>query len=927
MRSLRLALRLSLRRLWRRRNLMVSLLAGLAAAVAVLASLPMYSDLVNRRLLAGQLEGASLSPFGFVWRYIGAFDGDISLAAYAPADDYVAARAPGVVGLPLQAQVRHLRSPRLQLWPDPAQQIFVSDQPLLWTALGVLSDLEPHIHIVEGSFPGSAGAGAIPVLVSLALAERAGLQAGERYVLHGAARPLDVEVAGIWQVLDEASPYWFYRPSVFDEILLTSADAFIGLAAPAFERPLAQAVWYQVYDGGRFQPGEAPALLANIRRAEAQASGILPGVRLDASPAGALAAYGQQAHLLRLLLTAFAVPILGFIVYFVALVARMIVQRGENETAVLRSRGAGRGQVVLAYLLEGALVGLAGLALGLLLGRQLALLMSHTERFLVFDSAAGSGQAAVLTPAALAYGLAAAGLCLLALLLPALQASRHTIVSFRQQQARQLGRPLWQRAFLDFVSLGVALYGLFVLRRQGAFGSGERVYDNPLLFLVPALFCLALSLLFVRLYPALAQAAAWLAARLPGVAALLTFRQLSRASGSYAGPLLLLCLTLSLAAFSASMARTLDAHLADQVYYAVGADLVLAEGGELVEVPGRPPGAHGYAFLPVADHLAVEGVVAATRLGDYRATASVGGRQTPGRLLGIDRLDLPGVAFFRDDFAAEPLGSLLNRLAARRNGLLVSALFMQQRGLSPGDHLLLTVPAGDRFVQISFVIAGALDLFPTHYPADGPVFVAHLDYLFERMDGAWPYQVWLRTDPAASSDRIISDLRARGFDIIIAQDARARIRHEQRLPQRQGLFGLLSVGFFTAALLTALGYLIHQAAGFQRRFVELGMLRALGLSGRQALLHLAGEQAALIAAGTLAGTLVGVWASGLFIPYFQAGSGRQALVPPFIVHIAWEQLGILYAIVGLMLLAALGVLAGYLARMKVFEAVKLGEAV
>jgi len=42
------------------------------------------------------------------------------------------------------------------------------------------------------------------------------------------------------------------------------------------------------------------------------------------------------------------------------------------------------------------------------------------------------------------------------------------------------------------------------------------------------------------------------------------------------------------------------------------------------------------------------------------------------------------------------------------------------------------------------------------------------------------------------------------------------------------LLGLLSVGFITAAVLTVLGFILYAMFSFRRRFIELGMLRAVG---------------------------------------------------------------------------------------------------
>jgi putative ABC transport system permease protein len=128
-------------------------------------------------------------------------------------------------------------------------------------------------------------------------------------------------------------------------------------------------------------------------------------------------------------------------------------------------------------------------------------------------------------------------------------------------------------------------------------------------------------------------------------------------------------------------------------------------------------------------------------------------------------------------------------------------------------------------------------------------------------------------------------------------------------------------------VLTVIGFLVYSVVSFQRRFIELGMLRAIGLSTRQMAAYLAGELAALILTGVTLGAGLGVWASTLFIPYFQVGSDKTALVPPFVVQVAWQQLGVILVIFGAMFIVAVVVLAILLTRMRVFEAVKLGETV
>lgn len=945
------AVTLAARRLWNHRLLMLCLLIGLTVAVGLLSSIPLYSDAVNNRLLQGELtdQGTRLPPFAFVWRYIGVWNGDIDQDVYEPLDTYLTEQAAEVIGLPLADLIRHQRTPQLRLFPSAESQSFVPDEPLLFSSIGFITDLADHIQLIEGEFPHSAKNDAIPVLVSQTLADQLGLQVDERYVLFGQGSDgaqIPVTISGVWRALDLNDPFWFYQPNAFDDVLLTTEDAFREQVSSALENPISQAIWYQLFDGSRVRTGDVAALLEGVRSAEARATALLDGTTLDTSPVGALENYGDAARLLTTLLTAFAIPIVGLVLYFISLIAGMVVQRGQNEIAVLRSRGATRLQILGVYALEGMFIGVIGLALGLLLGQWLAQLMSRTRTFLDTGLWSNSAEslAIVLSPTAWQYALIAVGLAIIALLIPALAASRFTIVTFKWERARSLRKPLWQRFYLDVLLLIPPLYGWYLLSQQGSvaiLSRGDDPFSNPLLFLVPALFCFALSLLFIRFFPLLMNGFAWLTGRLPGVSSVLTMRQLARAANQYTGPLLLIALTISLAAFTASMALTLDDHLTDEIYYAVGADMSLVELGENTETPDQPllPGQEAapttgdedgprFLFLPVAEHLAVPGVRDVARVADYTATSSIGGRQQAGRLLGIDRIDFGDVAFFRSDFANdESLGALLNRLGAARDNVLVSRAYLTRNNLEVGDPLRLTVGAAGDFADVPFTVAGAVDLFPSYYPDEGPLFVANLDYVHEGMGGQYPYNVWARTDRLADANEIVSGVRDLGIVVVSAESARGIIAEEQLRPERQGVFGLLSVGFVAAAALTVLGFLVYAIVSFQRRFIELGMLRAIGLSIGQMSAYLSAEQALIVISGMGLGTLIGVAASTLFIPFLQVGLGSAAQVPPFIVKIAWDQLLTIYAIFGGMFVVAVVILIILLLRMKVFEAVKLGEAV
>ncbi|KAA3663983.1 MAG: ABC transporter permease [Chloroflexi bacterium] len=944
---------LSAQRIWHQRLLLACLLSGLVAAVGLLSGIPLYTDAVQNRLLQGELTeaGTYRPPFAFLWRYIGTWHGDTTWDEYLPINSYLTEQATHTVNLHVDMQIRHVATTKLRLFSEDGHD-FNENEPLIWSNIGFVTELEGHIRLVEGRYPAGGEAAAVEVIISQSIADRLGLQVNESYRLFGDGNTqLPIQVVGVWQAQDQTAPFWFYQPDAFAEMLLTSEEQFEYTVVPSLETPVSTAVWYQIYDGGRIRPASVTSFLQNVAVVEARVTALLGGTTLDASPVTALQDYGRSNNLLTLTLTIFSIPLIGIILYFISLIANMVVTRDASEIAVWHSRGTTRGQIIGVYLFEGLVIGGVGLMGGIWLAIQIARLIGRTRTFLDPNILSGNGTEAltpVLSGMAVLYGLIGVGLALLALLIPVFFTSAHTIVTMRRQQARALLPPLWQRYFLDVLLLIPPLYGWYQLDQRGTItllGSGRDPFANPLLFLVPVLFCFSLALLALRFFPLLLGALAWLATRLPGTTLLLILRQLARAAAQYSGPLMLLSLTTSLASFTASMAVTLDTHLADQVYYQVGADLNLTELGENTEQNNQQQGAMGqlvpettsqpdssdeprWLFLPVTDHLLVDGVQTATRVGEYTAVSSIGGRQQSGHILGVDRVDFTQVAFFRPDFAGnEALGGLMNRLAVEQDHVLVSRDFLTRNSLQVGDPLRLTIGAAGEFANAEFTIAGPLDLFPTQYPQDGPFFVANLDHLHEALGGTFPYNVWLQTESVVPGTQIVEGVRDLGFAVVTAQNARDRILQEQTRPERQGLFGLLSVGFMAAALLTVLGFLIYAVVSFRQRTIQLGMLRAIGLSVRQMAVYLAGEQAMLIATGIGLGTGLGVGASRLYIPFLQVGEGKTSLTPPFIVHIAWEQLGAIYILFGIMFVVAVLVLIALAARMRVFEAVKLGEAV
>jgi putative ABC transport system permease protein len=185
--------------------------------------------------------------------------------------------------------------------------------------------------------------------------------------------------------------------------------------------------------------------------------------------------------------------------------------------------------------------------------------------------------------------------------------------------------------------------------------------------------------------------------------------------------------------------------------------------------------------------------------------------------------------------------------------------------------------------------------------------------------------VWIERDPAALVPEIVAEVRKTGITVVDVHDAATMIREEQMRPQRQGLFGVLSVGFITAGLLTLLGFLLSALITARRRIIELGLLRAIGMSRRSVVLVFLTEQLALVLAGTAAGTGAGLLVANLVVPVMQVSIGPQPGIPPYPPQMAWNQVALIYAIAAVTLLITIGTLTWILGRMRLFQAVKLGD--
>lgn len=951
-------------------NLMLAAVVGLVITVTLVSSIPLYSEGMSEALLHRQLTATTdqVQPkSSILLRHFedqaaaqggalttaprpaapsgdsgggGAAAGGASGSAPAPitsgdvykpitlddydkANEYLSKQAPQVMGIPRTLYVTYGQTDSLPILSRVNEQSLTGREFAGYGFIAFIRDFEKHAKMLDGRLPNPQpdANGDIEAVMATAGLDENGLEVGDRLVVvyekNGNLIPVNVKITGRWYPLNPDDTYWFYQLDYFNNAIVVPEASFFANVAKQYEGISHEFAWFMVFDVNAIRSNNVARVLDGISELRSRTATLLGNVRMEISPESLLRDYEVKLFFLKILLFVLSAPIICIVLYYITISAGMIIDRQRNEIAILKSRGASMGQVVGVYLTEGSLLGGMALVVGPLLGIVMAQFIGRTYTFLVFSN---RGLLPVhVTGQTLQFAFLAVVLSIGAMLVPAVGAARHSIVTYKQEVARSTKPPFWQRWFIDFLIMGVAGYGYYMLSQRRSIltlGEAGDVFSDPLLLLVPAIFIFACALVFLRIFPLLIEGMSRAGSRFIGVSVLLGLRQIGRMPGQYTRLVLLLTLTLALGTFAASVAKTLDRNYSDRVYYQNGSDLLLVESGAYDEV------SETWSFQPVSDHLEVKSLKSVARVFRTTGNANITGRGRPQevKVMGIDPPDFAQVGWWREDFAGEGFVALLNRLGQDEKGAIVDVKFINEFKLKVGDSLVVNVKQR----PMDFVITGVVGYWPTMWPDTERFFVVNVDYLFDQI-GAAPYDVWAETDGVTPPQQTVNELREHDFIVSRFVDARETALRLRDDPSRTGIFGILTVGFIIAALLTILGFMLYSFLSAKRRMQQLGILRAMGLSIIQLISLFLFEQGFLIALGMLVGTGLGVLTGDLFIPFLQIKSEAHAGIPTFVVMTSWADIAKIYVIFGVILAVAFPAFIWMLTRMKIHEAIKFGE--
>ncbi|WP_248930912.1 ABC transporter permease [Paenibacillus hamazuiensis] len=969
-------LRFLYRKMWNTRWLTASTLLGLIMAVAFTTSIPMYADGSLKRVVAKTLEEKNSGfPAGAVLiRYQAVGSDRADLDALADVDGYIQSELPQEIGFPYGAYVRSYSIRGTQITPEDPSKVDPSKRRQM-TIVGQ-NDLADHVEMTNGQLPSDkVENGVVEAVIHEEAMYRNDIHVGDvfSYPIAGGLgiAPLKVKVTGTFKPKQDGDPYWYQGMEGILSQFYVSEAMFGDYILKQKKIPLNLANWYYAFDLREIQTSQIAALEKKLERLDIVLFQKLKDTRVDVSFLPTLGEFKKMSLQLQILLFTLAAPMIAMVFYYIVMNARQSLERQRSVIAVLRSRGGSTRQIIGVYLLEGLILGGISLVIGPLLGWFMAKSIGSSSGFLTFvdRKAVPVGVSAE----ALLYGVAAVVIALFASVIPAILYARASIVDYKKQLARSDRAPVWQRWFLDLALLALVGYGyyLFDQRQMLSLQTGltsDQLQVHPLLFFVPALSIIALGLFFLRVFPWLLRLGNWLGRRFLPVPVYLTLTQLSRSSKAYYPLMLLLILTLGLGVYNSSAARTIDLNSTERTLYKYGTDVIIqtvwegfsddlpdpnagqqqgggsqaggggaqgAGGGQgsgqgAGGVPGGMPGGPGgepppskvrYVEPPFEVFRELDGVSAAARVLKTKGNVVVGGKSAgQGMVLGIDNVDFAKVGWFRRDlFKAHP-NQYLNLLGTYEQAVIVPSGFAQKYQIKEGD--LITISVAQQ--QLEFVVVASLPYWPGQYPDQMPFFITNLEYIYDQAS-VIPYEVWLKMNDGAKVAPILEKLAAQNIQVASVQDVRNELITQKKHPSRGGVFGILSLGFLVSVIVSLIGYVLYWFFNLSSRVVQFGVLRAMGLSRKQLTGMLLLEQISTAGLSIALGIGIGKLTSYLFLPFLQTADNVKTQVPPFRVVFNARDTDQLYMVVAFMMLTGATLLLLHIRRLRVHQAVKLGE--
>lgn len=809
-------------------------------------------------------------------------------------------------------------------------------------SLGSLSDLDQHIELVAGQLycetPDEDGV--VDIMVSERGMVEMELFLGEYIsipMLSGPdGGPLKMRVCGVFRNQSSEDIYWVRSPSAFSQECLMPPSIFSELFCKNGGQMTLNANFYVMLDYTAMRADQAGAYLETAQAYAAYFDNI-PGQSYEDAFSAQLSEFLVTAQKVDVTLWVLQVPIFMLLAAFIFMVSRQMLEMERSEIAVLKSRGASKWQIISTYLLQSAVLAVLSYLAGVPLGAILVQVLGSANAFLEFVQR--SALPVEINGRVLLFSGSAALLSVAAMVLPVFRYADVSIVNHKQKKNRKSDTPLWQKLFLDVVVLAVALYALYSYSNQKD-ALAQRVLEgeslDPILFIGSSLFMVGAGLFALRILPAITYGIFRIFKKWWSPSLYAAFLRVIRTRHSQNFIVVFLILTIALGVFNAQAARTINTNEEENIRYSVGADVILKEKwtDNSAQVELDPTITLMYDEPDFNKYQDLDGVASITKVLSVRNASMLvkGGVIRDLQVMGIHTKSFGETVWMKDGLLPHHFYEYLNAMAMDPSAVLLSRNFATDYGYQLGDTVNYQNANGE---STRGFVYGFVDYWPSYQPvtyskgSDG-LYKPTSQYLvianLNQLQSDWgiePYEIWIKTE--GSTQFLYDFAREQGLTFEVFEDTSRQVVSLKNDPVFQGTNGILTVGFVVVLVLCSVGFLIYWILSIQSRALQFGIYRAMGMSMGEIITMLLCEQVFISGTAIATGAAVGLLTSKLYMPLIQMAYAQYDSVLPLRVVSLWEDIAQLLLVVGVVILVCMLILAWLISRMRIAQALKLGE--
>lgn len=816
-------------------------------------------------------------------------------------------------------------------------------------SVGLLSDMEEHVEIVQGEGYDTAAteAGIYPCIISESTMDTYGLVVGEQleftYLQDGHGNPVRFEITGICREADITDNYWRHDLTYFEKQIYVSEDTMNILMKECEENTVAyeESLMLDYTQITTDKAAEYADYISQFREADsAYTDNMLETLK----------EFAVEKKTIRMMLLALEAPCIVLLLLFIYMVSSQVLTSEEGEIAVLRSRGATRMQTIRLYLIQSGMQAVAGLCIGMVLGYLMCKGAASTDAFLKFVGKDVSLYR--FTGAMIPYGLAGGMTAILFMTLPVWRRSRLTIVEQKSMNRYSGKRPFWDRYFLDVILAGVSVYLLYNFKKQQetlALSVIAQEGVDPILLLDTSLFIFACGLLFVRLGRYLILLVNRIGEKHFGPAMYASFLQLKRTWYQQGFLAVFLIMTIAGGIYAANMARTMNYNMEERIRYNLGADIQMAEKWQFKLYRDMRGDYHWEYTEPdygVYTELVKQGVCDSTTrvLQDDNIEVKANNVVVAqAGLMGIQTKEFGETARLLDGLNEEHWYYALNAIATEPDGVILSRNLADKLGVKEGDVLTYSryspvkSAETEKIGTVSGKVCAIVDCFPGYeqygYERDEEGKMAEREnYLiignYATIVSEFqltPYSVWMRLAEGGTEEKVQTYLAEQGIATASWYSAAEQIAQSRNSAMVQVTNGMFTLSFIISLIICSVGFLIYWIMSIKNRELLFGIYRAMGMGKKEINRMLLNEQIFSSFLAIAAGGGVGALTTGLFVQLISIIYLPEKHNISIQISIYASDLVKLGIVVLAVVLLCYTVLRMLLKNMKIAQALRLGE--